>query len=239
MGKFGKWVGAGLGWTFGGPLGAIIGFAFGSFLDMSGSDVLSDGRKTTTGDFVVSLLTLVAAVMKADGKVLKSELDYVKSYFVRAFGTDSALEAIRMLKGILEQDIPLRDVCLQIRQRMDYSSRLQLLHFLFGIAEADGKIEASEMKVIQEIADYIGINYADMDSVKNMFIKSSEWAYKILEIEPNATDEEVKKAFRKLAIIHHPDKVSYLGEDIKQKANEKFQKINEAYEAIKKERGIK
>ena len=78
-----------------------------------------------------------------------------------------------------------------------------------------------------------------MESVKNMFIKSSEWAYKVLEIEPTASDEEVKKAYRRLATIHHPDKVSYLGEDIKQKANEKFQKISEAYNAIKKERDLK
>ncbi len=239
MAKFGKWIGAGLGWTFGGPLGAILGFAFGSFLDISGSDVLSEGRKTTTGDFVVSLLTLVAAVMKADGKVLKSELDYVKRYFVQVFGNDSALEAIRMLKNILEQEIPLRDVCIQIKQRMDYSSRLQLMHFLFGIAEADGKIDPSELNVINEIADYIGINYADMESLKNMFVKSSEWAYKVLEVEPNASDEDVKTAYRKQAVMHHPDKVSYLGEEIKHQANEKFQKINEAYEAIKKERGIK
>ncbi|MBN2612652.1 MAG: TerB family tellurite resistance protein [Bacteroidales bacterium] len=239
MGKFGKWIGAGLGWTFGGALGAIIGFAFGSFIDISGEDILSHERKTTTGDFIVSLLTLIAGVMKADGRVLKSELDYVKAYFVQVFGRDTALEAVRMLKNILEQEIPLREVCMQVKQRMDYSSRLQLVHFLFGIANADGQIDKSELRTIEEICGYLGIAAADIESTKNMFVKSSGWAYKILEIDPGASDEEVKKAYRMMAVKHHPDKVSYLGEDIKRQADEKFKRINEAYETIKKERGIK
>ncbi|MFO7658202.1 MAG: TerB family tellurite resistance protein [Bacteroidales bacterium] len=239
MGKFGKWIGAGLGWTFGGPLGAILGFAFGSFIDISGENILSEERKTTTGDFIVSLLTLIAGVMKADGRVLKSELDFVKTYFIQVFGRETALEALQMLKNILNQNIPLMEVCMQIKQRMDYSSRLQLIHFLFGLANADGHIDKSELRTIEEICGYLGITAADIESTKNMFVKSSEWAYKILELNPGASDEEVKKAYRMMAVKHHPDKVSYLGEDIKKQADEKFKKINEAYESIKKERGIK
>ena len=238
MGKFGKWIGAGLGWAFGGPIGAILGFAFGSFIDAANVEVISDGRRTTTGDFAGSLLVLVAAVMKADGRVLRSELDYVKKYFVQAFGTASATEALKILRDILKQAIPVRDVSMQIKQRMDYASRLQLLHFLFGVADADGRIDQSELKLIEQISYYLGISSSDLGSVKNMFIKSTDSAYKILGVDRNISNEELKKAYRKLAIKYHPDKVSYLGEDIKKKANEKFQKINEAYESIKKERGL-
>jgi len=239
MGKYGKWIGAGLGWAFAGPLGAILGFAFGTFVDASSSDILIEKGKTTKGDFIVSLLTLVAAVMKADGRVLQSELTYIKKYLVQAFGTDTATEALHILRDILKKDIPVRDVCNQIRQRMDYSSRLQLLHFLFGIANADGKVDLSELNLIKEISYLLGISQADIDSIQNMFVQTTDWAYKILEISAGATDDEVKKAYRKMAMKYHPDKVSYLGEEIKKKADEKFKKINEAYEVIKKERGLK
>jgi DnaJ like chaperone protein len=238
MGKFGKWIGAGLGWTFGGPLGAILGFALGSFIDAADVQVIKGERKTTTGDFIASLLVLVASIMKADGKVLKSELDYVKKYFIQAFGSDSALEAMQMLRDILKQNIPLRDVSIQIKNRMDYSSRLQLLHFLYGIALADGKIDTAEIQTIEQIAYYLGISSTDSGSIKNMFVKTTDSAYIILGVNKNATNEEIKKAYRSLAVKYHPDKVSYLGEDIKNKAKEKFQQINEAYETIKKERGM-
>ena len=239
MGKYGKWIGAGLGWAFGGPLGAILGFAFGTFVDVSDSDILIKKGQTTQGDFVVSLLTLIAAVMKADGRVLKSELSYVKRYFLQSFGAETTTDVMLILRDILQRDIPVKDVCYQIRQRMDYSSRLQLLHFLFGIADADGKVDISELNLIKEISYHMGINQKDIDSIQNMFLKSTDWAYKILEVDPQASDEEIRKAYLVMAKKHHPDKVSYLGEEIKQKADDKFKKINEAYEVIKKERGIK
>ena len=100
----------------------------------------------------MSLLVLVAAVMKADGKVVKSELDYVKQFFVRQFGRESAKQALLMLKDILKQEIPVRDVCLQIKGNMDYSSRLQLLHLLFNISLADGVIDPSEIEIVEKIS---------------------------------------------------------------------------------------
>lgn len=239
MGKYGKWIGAGLGWAFGGPLGAILGFAFGTFVDASATDILIKQGRTTQGDFVVSLLTLVAAVMKADGRVLKSELTYIKQYFVHAFGTDTTSDAIHILRDILEKNIPVKEVCYQIKQKMDYASRLQLLHFLFGIADADGKVDPSELNLIKELSLLMGISQADIDSIQNMFLKATDWAYKILEVDAGVSDEELKKAYRKMAMKYHPDKISYLGEEIKKKADEKFKKINEAYEVIKNERGFK
>jgi DnaJ like chaperone protein len=239
MVKYGKWIGAGLGWAFAGPLGAILGFAFGTFVDASASDILTEKSRTTKGDFIVSLLTLVAAVMKADGRVLQSELTYIKEYLLQAFGTGTTADALHILRDILKRDIPVSDVCYQIKQRMDYSSRLQLVHFLFGIADADGKVDWSELKLIKEISFLMGISQADIDSIQNMFLKATDWAYRILELDAGASDDEVKKAYRKMAMKYHPDKVGYLGEEIKNKADEKFKKINEAYEVIKKERGFK
>jgi len=194
--------------------------------------------RTTQGDFGVSLLVLIAAVMKADGKVVKSELDYVKQFFLRQFGRESAAEASIMLRDLLKQNIPIRDVCQQIRRNMDYSSRLQLLHLLFNISLADGVIQQSEQDIIENISGYLEISSTDFISIKNMFVPETDSAFKILEIERSASDEDVKKAYRKMAMKYHPDKVIQLGEDYNKSAEEKFRKVNEAYEKIKKERNI-
>lgn len=241
MGSFGKWIGGGLGFVMGGPLGAVLGFLVGSMVDnttISTSTYTSSPQRTTPGDFGMSLLVLVAAMMKADGKIVKSELDYVKQFFVRQFGQSTAQEALVMLRDILKHDIPVKDVCLQISRNMDYSSRLQLLHLLFNISLADGAANASEIDMTEKISGYLGITSSDYVSIRNMFVPETDSAYKILEIEPAATDEEVKKAYRRIAMKYHPDKVSHLGEEFRKSADEKFKSVNEAYKKIKKERNI-
>ena len=241
MGRFGKWIGGGLGWAMGGPIGGLLGFLVGSMIDST--TVTTSGyrqavERTTPGAFTASLLVLIAAVMKADGKVLKSELDYVQQFFVQQFGRESASEASRMLRDILKQDIPLRDVCTQISRNMDYSSRLQLLQLLYSVSLSDGSVDRSEVQVIDSIAGYLGISQSDLLSIKNMFIPETDSAYKIMEIDRTSSNEDVKKAYRRMAMKYHPDKVSHLGEEFKKNADEKFKKVNEAYEKIKKERNM-
>jgi DnaJ like chaperone protein len=242
MAKFAKWVLGGLGWALMPPIGGILGFVVGSLIDnvtpgQSGNQY-QPGQPTTQGGYIMSLLVLVAGVMKADGKVLKSELDYTKDFFIRSFGPAAAGEAIKILRDLLKQNIPVTEVSQQIRQNMDQPSRLQLLHFLFGIAAADGIVHESEHQLIRHIAEQMGIGEKDYQSIESMFVANTDAAYKILEAEPTASDEDLKKAYRKMALKYHPDKVHYLGEDIQKGANEKFQKVNEAWEIIKKQRGI-
>jgi len=242
MAKVGKWISGGLGWALFGPIGGIVGFVVGSMFDntqiIQGQQAYLPGQPTTHGGYVMSLLVLVAAVMKADGKILKSELEYTKQFFLRSFGTAAAGEAIKILRDLLNQNIPVTEVCIQIRKNMDLPSRLQLLHFLFGIAAADGQVHELEHKLIAHIAMQMGISEKDYQSIESMFVANTDAAYKILEVEPVATDDELKKAFRKMALKYHPDKVHYLGDDIQKAANDKFQKVNQAWETIKKQRGI-
>jgi DnaJ like chaperone protein len=177
--------------------------------------------------------------MKADGKLLKSELNFIRDFFSKQFGQVKTDQQMQMFKEILKQEIPVQQVCLQIKHNMDISSRLQLLHFLFGIAAADGEIHPTEINVIQTIARYLGITQADYQSIHAMFEKTTDASlYTILEISPDASDDELKKAYRKMAIKYHPDKVGHLGEDYQNAAKEKFQQLNAAYEEIKKRRGI-
>ena len=225
-------------------MGAIIGYAIGSLFSGSGIQQIRSEVNDTFGnteekrDFNVTLLVLSAAVMKADGNVRKSELDYVKRFFLQNFGQERAESYIKMLREILEKDYNLYDVSQQVGRYMDYASRLQLLHYLFGIANSDGRISQEELGIINTISDYMGISNSDFQSVKAMFIKETDSAYKILGIEPSATDEEVKKAYREMAKKNHPDLVSNLGEEVREAAEKKFQEINAAFEAIKKQRGI-
>jgi len=241
-GNYAKWVGGGLGWAFGGPIGGILGYVLGSMFQgqqAMGGRSFRPGMPTTTGDFNVSLLVLTAAIMKADGTVKRSELEYVKKFYIANFGVEGAKHYIKLLGDILKKDFDVQEVSRQIGRFMDYSARLQLMHYLFGIALADGNIDDSEVEMIERIAMSMGLGATDFQSIKAMFVKDTESAYKILGITANATDEEVKTAYREMAKKYHPDKVSHLGEDVKKAAEEKFMKVNEAYETIKKERRMK
>ncbi|AOW20896.1 TerB family tellurite resistance protein [Urechidicola croceus] len=252
MGNFTKYLGATLGWSFGGPIGGIIGFVLGSFIDGFSSDDLRQeetyGRTRTTrdprmatqpGDFEISLLILAAVVIKADGKVDKRELSYVRRHFNQMYGATRANHAFKLFNGIIKNNnISTRQVCLQIRQNMTHASRLQLIHFLFGIAKADDFVSELEVNMIHKIAGYLSISNYDFESIKAMFYSGVNNAYKILEIEKSASDAEVKKAYRKLVKKHHPDKLQHLGKEHLKGAEEKFRQIQKAYEDIQKERGL-
>jgi DnaJ like chaperone protein len=197
-------------------------------------------QQSSRYDIQTMLMALSASIMKADGKVLKVELDYVKSFFQAQFGDRFTKEHLQILKHFLDSgQIPLNEICGDIRNRMPIEVRIQLIHYLFGIAKSDGDVSTPELNSIHRIATMLGISAVDFESVKNMFYRNVDSDYKILGVDSNASDEEVKKAYRKMAIAYHPDKVAQMGEEYQKGAKEKFQKIQDAYEAIKKRRGFK
>jgi DnaJ like chaperone protein len=231
----------GLGWVLGGPIGGILGYAWASMSDsgsIKGYKKNISNPNTQPGDFIVSLMVLFAKVMKADNKLLRSELNYIKDFLNKELKSSDVQYFMILFKDILKQDYPLKDVCRQIQRSMDHPSRIELIHILFGLAFADKQIDDKEIKVIHTIAGYLNINSKDYESIKAMFIKDNTYAYKILEIDPSCNDDEVKKGYRKMANKYHPDKVSHLGLDLQHIAEEKFKAVNNAYQTIKKERKI-
>ncbi len=258
-----KWLFGFLGWAFFGPIGALLGFLAGTAFDSlssSGQNEIGDGnnpwgRTTSSGgystrntssaqyrneqrnSFMMSLLVLATAVIKADGKLSNSELQNVKSFIRTNFGDQAASEAEGIVRQLMVKDINIYQVGAQIRTYMNYSQRLQLFQYLVQLAQCDGMVQA-ELDVLDSIASAISLSNTDRDSLLNMYRQQADSAYKVLGIEPSATDDEVRKAYKRMALKYHPDKVATLGEDVQKAAEEKFKKVQQAYEQIKKERGM-
>lgn len=238
----GKWLIGGLGWVMFGPIGGILGYIFASGFEKF-SEAAEEYQRSYNANqeqrnsFLVSLLVLSAAVIKADGKVTSAEMSRLREFFARNFGAVAADEAEKIVTELVRKDFNVYEVCAQVRANMNYSQRMQLYHYLVSLGACDGLVQC-EIELLENIADSIGLDKPDTESIMAQFKPDNGSNYKILEISPDATNDEVKKAYRKMAVKYHPDKVATLGEDIQKAAEEKFKAVSQAYEAICKERGI-
>ena len=221
-----------IGYTFFRLPGAFIGFFIGSFLSPK-------VQKISSKDFEINLLALASLVIKADGKVTQNELDFVRRYFISAYGKNRANEVFKIFnQNVKNKGISVSKISRLFNLALNYESRLQVIHFLFGIAKADGNISDLEIKKLLEFSNLFKLSYADFLSIKAMFVQESDNAYKILEVDKTATNDEIKKSYRDLAKKHHPDKVQHLGDAYVKAAQDKFQQIQKAYQNIKNERGF-
>ena len=247
--SLGKWILGGLGFVVGGPIGALIGVFIASMFDESKNTLnntesartMNYGRRRATqGDISVSIIVLLACVIKADGRVLKSEINFIKPFLLRTFGEERAKQALALLKQLLKEDIDPVAVSRQMAQYINYSTRLELVRLLLEVSNSDGDIAPQELNVIEIIATNMAVQQADYHSLLALYQRHKDvnWAYTALEISPSATNDEVKKAYRRMAMKYHPDKVANAGEELRKQATDKFRGINEAYEHIKKQRGM-
>ena len=255
---FVKWLGGVVGFVAGGPLGALLGFVLGSLFEEKSPKAPYNNTSQTQEDinagqrnsFMFSLMVLASYIIKADGKVMHSEMELVRRFLGVNFGEDAVNEGNEILLKLFEhrkqvdaQDPyafkrTINDCGRQIAANMSYEQRLQLLNFLAMIAKADGHVCDQEIVALREVAAAMGLSASEGDSMLNLGPDTLEAAYKVLEISPSATDDEVNAAYRKLAMKHHPDRVASLGEDVRKAAEEKFRQLNEAKEKIYKDRGL-
>lgn len=258
----GKWIGGIIGFMAGGPLGALAGYAIGSLFDTNDSSRNTEGYNSgrnmhdnqaygQRNSFLFSLLVMASYIIKADGKVMHSEMEFVRKFLRVNFGNEAAVQGNDILLKLFEQrkqmdaqnpmafKNTIRECGMQIKQHLSYEERLQLLNFLAQIAKSDGNVCSAEIDALKEVAVAMGLSTKEVESMLNLGGNTLEEAYKVLEVEPTATDEEIKKAYKKLALKHHPDRVATLGEDVKKAAERKLQQINNAKDIIYKARGIK
>jgi len=233
-----RWILALLGYTFWRFPGALLGYILGGLIEKNNLNKNSFNR-ISTKDFELNLLALASLLIKVDGRVSKQELDYVRNYFVSAYGKDRANATFKIFNDNLNKKrISTDEIFNLFNTFLNYGSRLQVIHFLFGIAKADGNVSSPELIKLLEFSNLLKISNADFQSIKAMFVDQVGGAYKILEIDKSDSDQKVKSAYRELAKKHHPDKVQHLGEAYVKAAQDKFQKIQKAYERIKAERGF-
>jgi len=228
--------------------GAILGFVIGSVIDnmnagktynRGGSIFGRTASQNIPAEFELKLLALASVVIKADGKVDQSELDYVRRYFVQAYGKERANTTFRLFNDqIKKSGVSAVNLAQELKAYLRYESRLQVLHFLFSVAKADGLVSESEVKQLEIIARAFGLNLNDFNSIKAMFFDQPDRAYEILEVPKTATDAEIKKAYRTMVKKYHPDKLQDMDEAYRKGAEEKFRAVQEAYERIQKERGL-
>lgn len=272
----GKWIGSALGWILSGGnvLGAIAGYCIGSLLSDATSTAERENGFNGNGNtfrndysdtqfnqrpfeedrnsFLFSMLVLSSYIIKADGKIMHSEMNCVRNFLRNNFGEQAVRQGEDILLKLFEMQKQqgattfketIRKSCVEISFHMNIGQRLQLLNYLIIIAKVDGNVSPEEVYALKEVAAYLGLSAQDVDSILNMEASSNQQigldeAYKILGISPNATNDEVKAAYRKMALKHHPDRVSTLGDDIREAAEKKFQEINNAKERIYKARGL-
>ena len=235
-----KWVAAVIGYSFLRFPGAILGFMVGGFfefLSKNSIQIRTSSYAIKPETFQLNLLALSALIIKADGKIEQKELDFVRSFFIGQYGKERADSIFRTFNTQIKKETQHLDQLTRIFVlRTAYETRLQILHFLFGIANADGNISDIELQKLSQVARGMRLRLPDFESIKAMFVKNTDNAYKILEVDSNASLDEIKKAYRKMAKKYHPDKLRGQDPAMIKGAEEKFREVQKAYETLMRQK---
>ena len=257
----GKLFGAALGFSFGGPIGAVIGTAVGHYIDSSNDKkkVKYPGKAQKELNFITSLILLLTGTARADGTVTNPEVETIKNFFKYQlrYGNTALLLINRIINESFQKDVNLPETCAAILERTVYEERLYLVRLNYEVAASDGSLSRNQEAFIRQASMYLGINEYDYNMVRSTFSAEALGGqshgetgpdgpgqarildpYALLGLTRGSSDEEVHRAYREMASMYHPDKVSHLGKELIDLATHKFTYIGEAYTAIKKERGL-
>ena len=219
-----------------------------------GGNGFSQGRRQTvrTTDnprtlFLNSLLEMSAYIIAADGRIMHSEMEVLRIFLRQNFNASTAQACNERMMTIFEERKRMTQSqwrsrvmqsCRVVAMSLPQEQRLQLLSFLAAICKADGNVDQTEVNAMRDVALAMGLDVAAVDQLLSLGGGTLDDAYKVLGVSPDATDDEVRCAYRKMALQYHPDRVATLGKDVQETAKRKFQEINDAKERIFKARGI-
>jgi DnaJ like chaperone protein len=235
LAKYEKWLGAGIGWFAGGPVGSLLGFAAGAYMEPDTKKYQNTGH---TSEFETNLIVLAAAVIKADGKVTLAEINFVREFFRDHFSPDHVDEKMNILNHCLQKSYNPRKACDDIRLSASPSTRHQVVNFLFDLSLSDSELNQSELELIFKLAGWLNVNDVEFKKIKVSFSSTGDSKYTLLGVKMNASYDEVKAAYRKLVLEYHPDRNIHLSAAEQTILAEKFRRIQEAFDKIKAERGF-
>jgi DnaJ like chaperone protein len=254
MSWFGKMIGGTIGFALGGPLGAIAGAAFGhAFVDKKDDLYLSSQpgtRETLSSNeeaqliFFTAVFSMLAKLCKADGRVSENEISAVETFMKKDLHLDqnSQTTAVNIFKQALNSPESFEGFALQFYSTFRAQPHIidLMMDILLRVSTADGKITDNEEAILLSAARIFNYSGYDYDRFKSRYVKKANQYYAVLKCDETASDEEIKKQYRKLVTEYHPDKIEAKGlpEEFIKFANDKFGEIQEAYDAIKKERGL-
>ncbi|MDC0708393.1 TerB family tellurite resistance protein [Stigmatella sp. ncwal1] len=190
--------------------------------------------------FARHLCALFIEVARADGDVVRDEVRVAREYFQNElkYGPEALNLVRRHLKAFLTHPPPLEESIEACREELPTGDRLLLVDALYHLALTDGPLQRSEQESLRQIAQGLGLTEEDRRAVALRYLAVDDTQYARLGLSPDASDAEVKRAYRQLAATHHPDRVAHLGQGAIEQATRRFQEINEAYEEIRRLRGL-
>jgi DnaJ like chaperone protein len=262
MSWWGKIIGGAFGYMLGGPLGAVLGVTLGHNLD-AGVEEDTEAEQLQAADeaserfqlaFFTATFSIMGHLCKVDGRVSQAEIGYARSVMRRMVLTEAQKEtAIRLFNAGKKPDFLFDDILGQLRQA-GQQRRRKLLLFLeiqLAAAIADSDLRPSERTLLLRMCEKLGISRYEYQRIETLARREAGFdrdeptqpmpsarlqeAYEVLRISPESTDDEVKRAYRRLVSRYHPDKLASkkVSEETLKLATQKTHEIRQAYEQIR------
>lgn len=250
MSWMGKLVGGAIGFVLGGPIGAVAGATFGHAFDINDdqqpsiqNSVLSSGE-TSQLTFFVATFSMLAKLAKVDGRISEEEIDSIRAFMVKDLNLDAQSQnvAIRIFNAAIESPEPFSGFAAQFYNQFQAQSQFLelMIDILLRVSVADGRMSEKEESLILEAVGIFRFNQDAYRRIKSKYVDDIQKYYSILNSEKSDSNEQIKKQYRKLVFEYHPDTIASKGlpEEFTKFANDKFREIQEAYEMVRKERGM-